>query len=530
MYRILLADDEGIMLMSLRKMIETNFPDQFEIETAKTGNTAVSLADEFRPDIIFMDIHMPGMNGIDAIKEIKEKHENTLFVVITAYDKFDYAKEALSLNVFEFVMKPVSKQVIIDLCRKAIDKLEEDRKNKLDALRIKEKLDTVIPILESGFIHNVILQEASAAEIEHYRELLDIEQRYGYIILLQFGEESVDGVLTNPVGMGMRAQKFYDKLRETVGEYFDGLISPIISNKITILVPCDEEILSYDERVKIIDQARMMRKSLTEVFEAKYRIGIGTPKEFAALSQSYREAGKALADEKSRVAHYADLPENQAVYEQYPIQLEQQFYDVIERGEVSSAQECIAAILRWMQQEGKQNLNGIRLKMLELIVTAEKSAFHKGFAGYDFSSYQNYLEEILQCNDGKQILSWINVKIAALCHAMAEHTESDSAVERAIQYIDQNYAKDISLNDVSELVNISPYYFSKLFKEEAGVNFIDYLTNVRIEKAKELLRIPDKSIKEICILSGYGNANYFSRIFKKVEGVTPTEYRERYRL
>ena len=77
MYRILLADDEGIMLMSLRKMIETNFPDQFEIETAKTGNTAVSLADEFRPDIIFMDIHMPGMNGIDAIKEIKEKHENT---------------------------------------------------------------------------------------------------------------------------------------------------------------------------------------------------------------------------------------------------------------------------------------------------------------------------------------------------------------------------------------------------------------------------------------------------------------------
>ena len=90
---------------------------------------------------------------------------------------------------------------------------------------------------------------------------------------------------------------------------------------------------------------------------------------------------------------------------------------------------------------------------------------------------------------------------------------------------DENYTKNISLDDVSKVVNISPYYFSKLFKEEAGVNFIDYLTKKRIDYAKELLEDNTYSIKEVCAMCGYSDPNYFSRIFKKKENVTPSEYR-----
>lgn len=95
-------------------------------------------------------------------------------------------------------------------------------------------------------------------------------------------------------------------------------------------------------------------------------------------------------------------------------------------------------------------------------------------------------------------------------------------------YIQENYSKDISLDDVSGLVNISPYYFSKIFKEETGENFIEYLTKIRIEKAKEFLVKPDISIKEAGIRSGYTDPNYFSRIFKKQTDMTPSEYKTRY--
>ena len=88
------------------------------------------------------------------------------------------------------------------------------------------------------------------------------------------------------------------------------------------------------------------------------------------------------------------------------------------------------------------------------------------------------------------------------------------------------YQKDISLDDVSREINISPYYFSKVFKEATGQNFIDYLTGLRIDKAKELLETTDMSMKEICVEVGYSNPNYFSRIFKKIVGVSPTEYKQ----
>ena len=120
MYRIMLADDEGIMLEALKNIITSNFGDECEIATAKTGRAVVELAESFRPDIAFMDIQMPGINGIQAIKEIQKYNQNTIFIVISAYDKFSYAKEAINLGVLEYLTKPVNKRVVIDVCKMCI--------------------------------------------------------------------------------------------------------------------------------------------------------------------------------------------------------------------------------------------------------------------------------------------------------------------------------------------------------------------------------------------------------------------------
>ena len=114
----------------------------------------------------------------------------------------------------------------------------------------------------------------------------------------------------------------------------------------------------------------------------------------------------------------------------------------------------------------------------------------------------------------------------AIYIADRKETQSESAVEKAKKYMEENFSKDISLEDVSMKVDISSYYFSKLFKEETGRNFIEYLTELRMEEAKRLLKETDMSMKEICGMVGYSDPNYFSRSFKKYTGVTPTEARE----
>ena len=124
MYRILLADDEGIMLESLKKIIETNYGRECEIATAKTGRAVVELAENFRPDIAFMDIQMPGLSGVQAMREIRKFNQSTIFIVITAYDRFHYAQECISLGVLEFLTKPVNRKTILEVLQKAMQKVD----------------------------------------------------------------------------------------------------------------------------------------------------------------------------------------------------------------------------------------------------------------------------------------------------------------------------------------------------------------------------------------------------------------------
>ena len=146
MYRIMLADDEGIMLEALRNIIESNFGDECEIAIAKTGRAVVELAESFRPTLLLWTSRCRGLNGIQAMKEIQKFNSNIVFIVISAYDKFSYAREAINLGVLEYLTKPVNKRVIVDVCMKACTRWMKPVRRRSDDLEIREKLETVIPI------------------------------------------------------------------------------------------------------------------------------------------------------------------------------------------------------------------------------------------------------------------------------------------------------------------------------------------------------------------------------------------------
>ena len=120
MYKVMLADDEGIVIDSLTYIIRQNFDGECQVESAKTGRSVIELAESFRPDIAFMDIQMPGINGIEAMKEIKKNNPNLIFIVMSAYDKFDYAQEAINLGVLEYLHKPVNQKKIVEVLKRAI--------------------------------------------------------------------------------------------------------------------------------------------------------------------------------------------------------------------------------------------------------------------------------------------------------------------------------------------------------------------------------------------------------------------------
>ena len=229
------------------------------------------------------------------------------------------------------------------------------------------------------------------------------------------------------------------------------------------------------------------------------------------------------------MAHVDDLPIGCDYEKDYPIDLERSLFDSVQRGDYNEAALHAESFTDWMSEFDGSNIMAIRLKVLEFALWSERLAYENGGMTYRFGARDSYLPEIMSMSTVDELKEWFLNKVKVACQNISSKREerSTDTIEIAKKYISDNFSSEISLDDVSRIVNISPYYFSKLFKEATGENFIEYLTNIRIEKAKDLLLNSDMSMKEICAMCGYQDPNYFSRTFKKNVGFTPTEYKEK---
>jgi len=530
MYKIMLADDEGIVIQSLKFIIEKHFGEECVIESAKTGRKVIELAEAFRPDIAFMDIQMPGINGIEAMKEIRRFNTSTIFIVMTAYDKFDYAKEAINLGVMEYLNKPVRQDQIVDVLKRAMIKIDAKRERRAEDLIIKEKLETVSPIIESGLIYNILFHEHFDEDIDNYRTLLDIEEEYAYMLAFVYGDDQDGNHMTNAVGSSVRIQQYYQDIRGYLKQYFPGcIVGTIMSNKIAILVPYDKEDMDYSFRSELIEKSREFTRNMRKHTDLTVRLGIGRPKKFMDMSESYAEALNSLIVSTGSVAHADDLPIGCEYESDYPAKNEKDLFEAIEKGDRQVALNQAGLFFDWMINNHAEHLIDIKLKVLEFVLWAEHLAYLQGGKTYHFLSRGEYLPDVYGMDNLDELRKWFFDKITDACHNVnvSKENQSTSSIERAKAYIDNNYSnKDLSLDEVSREVDISPYYFSKLFKEETGENFIEYLTNLRLNKAKALLNDSNYSMKQICMEIGYADPNYFSRTFKKNFGVTPTEYKD----
>lgn len=528
MYKIMLADDEGIVIDSLRFILEKEFGDECIVESAKTGRSVIELAEHFRPDIAVMDIQMPGINGIEAMREIRETNTGTIFIVMSAYDKFDYAKEAINLGVMEYLNKPVDRQKIIDVIRRAMRQIDKDREKRSQELMIREKMETVVPIIENGFVYNILFQDFFEEDIENFKNLLGIDADYGFMMALVFGENQEGSHMTNAVGTSVRVQNHAREVREIVKSYFPGVVGSVMANKIAVFVPTESGKLEYSERIDMIEKGRVMVRKLRKHMDVVFRAGFGSVHRIGEAMESYNEALDSLTSTTGTVAHVDDLPIGCDYEENYPIETEKDIFEKVEKGDMNGMLSAANQYFDWMVENYADCQMDIKLKVIEFVLWAEHLAYSNGGKVYHFRSRQDYLPDVLSFQDYDGLRKWYTDKLSQACRNIMTRKEeqSSSVIDKAKTYIGSHYNRDISLDDISREVDISPYYFSKIFKEETGENFIEYVTNIRISKAKELLSGSEMSIKEICAQVGYSDPNYFSRTFKKNVGVTPTEYKE----
>lgn len=425
MSKILVVDDEKIVLDAINFILDKDFHNIFQIENARSGREAIEKCEIFNPDIVLMDIRMPGISGIDAIKEIKKNRNNTFFIIISAYEQFEFVKEALNLGVKDYIIKPIIRKDFTNSLESVLKKVDEEKQKKLKEIESLERYQNVIPFLEQGFINSILLGENNEKIIDDYKNILGFDKEGGYILILEVTRrESVKGSYEKLELYGNKS--YYQVFKDVLKYKCNCLIGSPILGRITAFIPTDpkpdseEKNEAYEIAFCVYEKLRSFQDEL------KFVLGIGSYKTVKNICISYEEAVKTL-----------------------------------------------------------------------------KYTEHK---------------EIIHIND------IVNYNDMAAGYSKDEEKKINSIIIHAKNYISENYEKEITLEEVSKAVAVTPQYFSRLFKKEMGENFIDYLTKIRIDMAKKLMKNSNLSIKEICFNVGYSDPNYFSSIFKKIEKMSPSVY------
>lgn len=525
MYRLLVADDEQIVIDSIRFIVEKHFETSLIVEGATNGKEAIEKVETFKPDIVFIDIHMPIIDGIAAIKEIRKRHSDIVFVILTAYNYFSYAQEAVNLKVLDYLLKPINKSKVVENLDKAIKLVEGKIQNLQNELEMKEKFDKIVAYLEHEFIYSSLLENEPYNNLAFYQETFNLNLEYGYVMVLNVEGKEINQKEEN-IHNSIIRHEMYHIFRGTLKSLADCLVGAVTLNRIIAFITIDQGQEEYETRNRAINLAEEIKKELKKKVNIPYSIGIGRVYDIEHFIKSYEEADKAIKlshDEK--ITHISDKLLEVKELDFYPLNKEKVLIDKIIAGDELSVKLLFEEIFEWMRNNYHDVLQ-IQTRLNELSIVILRSLSYHGVG--NTTEEQKTFMGICENNDLAIIkLDYLGNLLRITTSVKALRTKKmNKIIDKVTDYIQTNYAKDITLNDAAQEVNMSYHYFSKFFKDETGQNFTDYLMNIRIGKAKELLKSNQYSVKELCYMVGYKDPNYFSKIFKKYTGLAPTEYRD----
>jgi two-component system response regulator YesN len=525
MIKLLIADDEHIVIESIKFIVEKYLSNVQIVGAAGSGREVIEKALELKPDVIFMDIRMPGISGIEAIRQIKNTNNNTLFVIITAYEYFNYAKDAVNLGVHEYLLKPLNKNKVIETLNNICKVISTKRKAIQREIQLKEKINKIIPHMEGQFIYSQLFNGRVIKDIKFYEDIFNMKIGHGYV-MLAIVDDHENPTKEENLKNSLEKQRFYDIFSMELKGVVPCLIGPSLLDRTVAYIPVHQNMDPYEIRNMAIDTAKKVTERVSKLVGISYKVGVGRSYGIENFSKSYNEAYMAASVTNGDLTtHFEDIAPSLNKIDSYPVNKEKIFIHKILTGDIIGGLNVFEEIFWWLSTNYGDDIDKIKSRLIELLIIFKRAL------PYDIEendvSENKYLIQMLKIHNIKELkVSYIDyLKNFLIKIEESKQKELNGLISKAIEYINGNYHKNISLDDVAKEINMSYHYFSKFFKDSIGKNFVDYLTELRIDKAKEFLKDTTISIKEVCYKIGYSDPNYFSKIFKKVTGMTPTEFR-----
>lgn len=521
MYSVFLVEDEIVVREGIRSSIPWEKTRFNLIGEAPDGEMALSMLKELKPDILLTDIRMPFMDGLALSRIVRKTQPWMKIVIISGHDEFKFAREAISLGVEEYLLKPVSADDMLICLEKIADQIEDEKRSLDNIAVLRQQAQSNTEAQREKWLVSLVCGEVSAEKaIESARDHgLDLIAK-GYSVLIV--------EIDLPAGDFTQLEIVRSVLATNEVSALEVISFPQGVNQYVFIVKDNgEESLeevSYSLAQGLLFEVK--RKTSSKIF-----VGIGLPVErIAEIPRSFFEANAALrhivANGNKEIIGFADMEAQARAGYRLGSDPVADRLRLLTSGDL----ECFVSQYEEMLGKNENQSSYIGYYLLyDLVIAATTVAREFGGNPADLFPSTHSHELIIKLASDRRTFSAEIRRILLAIQNLQNAFPVDphfSMIRKAKLYIDSHFSdSDISLHIVASEVNVSPNHFCTIFSQESGETFIEYLTCVRIEHAKKLLRTTRMKIADIAYASGFNDPHYFSFMFKKKTGTSPREYR-----
>lgn len=525
---MLLADDEEEIRAGIGRKTDWEGLGFQLVGEAENGAEALELAEQLRPDVVLTDIQMPFMDGLELCRRLHGLLPAAKMVVFSGFDDFEYARQAVAMNVSEYILKPVDPKQLRRVLQQLRDELDRQRAERRDMETLRRRYEESLPVLRELFFTRLLDGGLSSEQLWDRAARFELELPRGpwAAALIR-----VDGPYLD--GEGARDELLLLSVRAFFQERFhlpEHTVHLLLYNDAVALLA---SLPGQGDVYPLIGELERMCALGGSILGLTLTIGVGRccsrPERLYLAAEEARSAlDYRVLTGSGRVIYLADLEPGGRVRLSFDDSDERALSAAVKLGSQQQISDLIGSYMARVGEAGLA-LSQCQLFFLELTTCLIKLSraggvepemvFGRGFTG---------AVQLTDFRSPEELGDWCVARCLTL-RGLLGAQRSDSArglVEKARTFIQQHFShSDLSVDALCAHLHLSPAYFSTLFKRETGMSFTAYVTKVRMEEAARLLRQTEDKTYLIAERIGYSDPNYFSYVFKRQFGTTPSKYR-----
>lgn len=524
--KVLIVDDEHLVRSLLKRCIDWNSIGMEIIGEATSGEDAKDLVDKYQPDLVFTDICMTNIDGIEFADSVIKKYPYIKVVIISGYDDFKYAQRSIRVGIKDYLVKPINDELLLETALKMKMEIEQERESTSENTILQKQFIKNLPFLIERLFNRLIHPIIDINEIKRQMNYLNFKFKHDnfqvavieIILKKQYSYEE---------GVTIYYNEILNKIKEYLKQYDDINIFFDDNYRIIIINNGEEGIFE-----KAFDNIKV---NVLSAFKCYYSIGIGTTKNVMEnIEKSYKEALDALNYRiilgNNSVIKYDDINLPKETQEEIIIKIDDKLKVYFLSGSEKIIQEIIDGIFHSKDTDINMSINNIREYAFSYVSTILEIIKELDIDIKELHSKKyNIYEEIFELDtipDIKKYVTDISSKAIEIIN-YNKSKKSNKLIDDISQYVKLNFGDcELSLSKVAQVFFINPSYLSRIFKKEIGVNFMDYLIKLRLDKAIMLLNNTDLKAYEIGEIVGISDSSYFSTCFKRYTGSSISEYKK----